>query len=107
MSRIRLLLLLMLLALPAVGFAQETQPVDFDAMVAELNAKCPIEYEDGWALSSVTNSADTSNSAVISKDSNANKNKRIKANAHKCALPRVRCKSTTNCPPWIPTAKCA
>lgn len=65
MSRIRLLLLLMLLALPAVGLAQETQPVDFDAMVAELNAKCPIEYQDGWALSSVTNSADTSTVALI------------------------------------------
>ena len=65
MSGIRRLLLLVLLALPALGFAQEAQPVDFDAMVAELNAKCPIEYEDGWAISSITNSADTSTVALM------------------------------------------
>lgn len=65
MSVIRRLLLLVLLALPALGFAQEAQPVDFDAMVAELNAKCPIEYEDGWAISSITNSADTSTVALM------------------------------------------
>lgn len=65
MSRIRQLLLLVLLALPATGLAQETQDVDFDAMVAELNAKCPIEYEDGWAISSITNSGDTSTVALI------------------------------------------
>lgn len=65
MSRIRRLLLLVLLALPVLGFAQEAQPVDFDAMVAELNAKCPIEEQDGWAISSITNSADTSTVALM------------------------------------------
>jgi hypothetical protein len=54
------LLLLMALLLPALCFAQETEALDFDAMVAELNAKCPIEYEGGWAIHSIANREDTS-----------------------------------------------
>lgn len=61
MRRLGLLLTAVLLS-HFVGFAQEEKPVavDFDAMVAELNAKCPLEYEGGWAIHQVIDKGDTS-----------------------------------------------
>ena len=60
MLRFKLLLLVSLL--PTLCFAQkvEDEALDLDAMVAELNAKCPIEYEGGWAIYSIVNKEDTS-----------------------------------------------
>lgn len=41
------------LLVPLMGFTQEAEAVelpDFDSYVAELNAKCPIDYNEGWAI---------------------------------------------------------
>ncbi len=50
---LRRFLLAAVLLFPLLGFAQETETVelpDFDTFVAELNAKCPIDYNEGWAI---------------------------------------------------------
>ena len=53
MRMLRRFLLAVVLLFPLLGFAQETETVelpDFDTFVAELNAKCPIDYNEGWAI---------------------------------------------------------
>lgn len=53
MRILRRFLLAVVLLFPLLGFAQETETVelpDFDTFVAELNAKCPIDYNEGWAI---------------------------------------------------------
>lgn len=53
MKMLRIVLLAAILFLPQFGFAQEAeQPElpDFDTFVADLNAKCPIDYNEGWAI---------------------------------------------------------
>ena len=48
------------LMLPIMVLAQEQdESVNFDAYVAQLNAKCPIVYGDGWAINSFTTSGDS------------------------------------------------
>jgi hypothetical protein len=50
---LRRFLLAAVLLFPLLGFAQETETVelpDFDTFVAGLNAKCPIDYNEGWAI---------------------------------------------------------
>ncbi len=58
---LRRFLLAAVLLFPLLGFAQETETVelpDFDTFVAELNAKCPIDYNDGWAIYSFVTTDD-------------------------------------------------
>lgn len=53
MRMLRRFLLVAVLLFPLFGFAQETETTelpDFDTFVAELNAKCPIDYNEGWAI---------------------------------------------------------
>ncbi len=50
---LRRFLLAAVLLFPLLGFVQETETAelpDFDTFVAELNAKCPIDYNEGWAI---------------------------------------------------------
>lgn len=58
---LRRFLLAVVLLFPLLGFAQETETVelpDFDTFVAELNAKCPIDYNEGWAIYSFVTTDD-------------------------------------------------
>lgn len=58
---LRRFLLAAVLLFPLLGFAQETETVelpDFDTFVAELNAKCPIDYNEGWAIYSFVTTDD-------------------------------------------------
>ena len=53
----RLYLLIAAGLLPVLCFAQNVE--DVDSCIAELNAKCPFEYKEGWMFNSVTSSGDT------------------------------------------------
>lgn len=61
MKMLRRFLLAAVLLFPLLGFAQETETVelpDFDTFVAGLNAKCPIDYNEGWAIYSFVTTDD-------------------------------------------------
>ena len=53
MRLLRRLLLAAVLLFPLMGFAQEAETEvlpDFDTFIAGMNAKCPINYNEGWAI---------------------------------------------------------
>lgn len=54
MSKCRVFLLLAVLLFPIVTHAQKIMNRDVDEYVEELNAMCPIEYKDDWAMNSLT-----------------------------------------------------
>lgn len=58
--KLKLFLLIMLVAmLPLLVLAQdEKSEPDLNKFVAELNAKCPIDFADGWQVNSFVNSED-------------------------------------------------
>lgn len=60
MMKFRIFILLVAFMLPIMASAQEQDDtVDFDAYLTELNAKCPIVYNDDWAINSLTTSGDS------------------------------------------------
>ena len=66
MGKFRKLLMIVALLFPVMCFAQDdsTTVVNIDSCVAQISAKCPIEYKDGWALCSVANQGDTTAMAL-------------------------------------------
>ena len=53
MKMLRRFLLAAVLFFPLYGFAQEAETPalpDFDTFIAGMNAKCPIYYNEGWAI---------------------------------------------------------
>ena len=53
MRMLRRILLAAVLLFPMFGFAQEAETdalPDFDTFIAGMNAKCPISYNEGWAI---------------------------------------------------------
>jgi hypothetical protein len=53
MKMLRRFLLAAVLFFPLMGFAQEAETPalpDFDTFIAGMNAKCPIDYNEGWAI---------------------------------------------------------
>ena len=61
MGFFRLLSSLLLVMLPCLTFAQDDDPVDVDALVAQISAKCPITYGGGWGVDYCLTSNDTVN----------------------------------------------
>lgn len=56
----KIFLWLVAVILPTLVFAQETEDVvDFDTYASELNAKCPIVYNEDWAINSFSVSGDS------------------------------------------------
>ena len=50
---------LLLVMLPFLAFAQDDDPADIDALVAQINAECPIDYGGGWGVDYCLTSSDT------------------------------------------------
>ena len=54
-----LLLLTAVVLFPLFGSAQNKAVEEYDAYVAELKARCPIEYKDDWGIRSFKSNDDT------------------------------------------------
>ena len=52
-------LLMAFTLLPVAGFAQDEEAIDYDAYIADLNARCPIDYEGRWMITSFAVKGDT------------------------------------------------
>ena len=50
---------LLAVVLPVLCFAQDTEPVDLDTFILELNAQCPIHDGENWALNAFSSRGDT------------------------------------------------
>ena len=59
MKKYLFFLLMAFTLLPMAGFAQDEEAVDYDAYIADLNARCPIDYEGGWMITSFAVKGDT------------------------------------------------
>jgi len=55
----RLLIALLLMFLPVAGFAQEQEVENLDVYVWQLNAQCPYQVENMWAITSIMSIGDT------------------------------------------------
>lgn len=54
-----LFLLTVMVLFPLLGRAQSIPEKEYQACINELNARCPIEHPDGWALLTFTDQGDT------------------------------------------------
>ena len=59
MRTFRFLLLAIVMLCPLAGMAQDEEIVDFDSYLVQLNAECPINSGENWALMSFATSGDT------------------------------------------------
>lgn len=59
---------LLLVMLSFLAFAQDNDPTDIDALVAQINTECPIDYSGGWGVDYCLTSSDTVNFEMKTPD---------------------------------------